>query len=158
MVWFNPLMWVAMSRSADDLELSCDETVLLEENEDSRRGYARLLLSTAGESQGFTTCLSVSARALRYPPAAGIQAPAPFAWQRGGGRDVLSDGLHHGYVALACDCGTGAEVIFGGQESAAWELTYLRYSGDGETALYTCTDRQALDSYLAALPLEEALV
>ena len=29
MCWFNPLMWVAMRKSADDFELSCDESVLL---------------------------------------------------------------------------------------------------------------------------------
>lgn len=157
LVWFNPLMWVAMSRSADDLELSCDETVLLEEDEDSRRDYAHLLLSTAGESQGFTTCLSVSARALRYRLR---RASKPQRRLLGGvvvGAMFFLMASTMGYVALACDCGTGAEVIFGGQESTAWELTYLRYSGDGESALYSCTDRPALDAYLAALPMEEAL-
>ena len=157
LVWFNPLMWVAMSRSADDLELSCDETVLLEEDEDSRKGYARLLLSTAGESQGFTTCLSVSARALRYRLRRASKPQRRLLGSVVVGAMFFLMASTMGYVAMACDCGTGAEVIFGGQGSEAWELTYLRYSGDGENALYSCTDRQALDSYLAALPLEEAL-
>lgn len=64
--WWNPLMWIARRRSADDLELSCDETVLRSMDSDCRRPYAELLLRTAGDQQGFTTCLSASAGALRY--------------------------------------------------------------------------------------------
>ena len=59
-------MWMAMERSAQDMELSCDETVLLEADDVTRRRYAGLLLATAGDSRGFTTCLSASASALRY--------------------------------------------------------------------------------------------
>ncbi len=66
MCWFNPLMWIAMRKSADDLELSCDETVLLNADEGTRKQYAILLLDTAGDERGFTTCLSASANAMRY--------------------------------------------------------------------------------------------
>ena len=59
-------MWLARRRSADDLELSCDETVLHSMDGDCRRPYAELLLRTAGDQRGFTTCLSASAGALRY--------------------------------------------------------------------------------------------
>ncbi|MBO4914455.1 MAG: M56 family metallopeptidase [Oscillospiraceae bacterium] len=65
-MWFNPLMWIAMRRCADDLELGCDEFVLLDEPEDARSLYAGLLLKTAGDERGFTTCLSATAEALRY--------------------------------------------------------------------------------------------
>ena len=64
--WFNPLAWIAVKRAAADLELSCDEACLQGADEDQRRSYARLLLSTAGDSRGMTTCLSASARGLRY--------------------------------------------------------------------------------------------
>lgn len=64
--WWNPLMWLARRRSADDLELSCDETVLHSMDGDCRRPYAELLLRTVGDQRGFTTCLSASAGALRY--------------------------------------------------------------------------------------------
>ena len=64
--WFNPLMLIAMRKSAEDLELSCDETVLLQADEKTRRQYAELLLSTVGDERGFTTCLSSSAKALKY--------------------------------------------------------------------------------------------
>lgn len=64
--WFNPLMWIAMRCCADDLELSCDETVLFGYERDIRHQYANLLLNTVADQRGFTTCLSASARALRY--------------------------------------------------------------------------------------------
>ena len=59
-------MRVAARKSADDLELSCDETVLAGEDSGSRKRYAELILKTAGDERGFTTCLSATATALRY--------------------------------------------------------------------------------------------
>jgi len=64
--WFNPLTWAAMKNSAMDMELSCDETVLLWADDDTRRRYAELILTTACEGRGFNTCLSASAKALRF--------------------------------------------------------------------------------------------
>lgn len=64
--WFHPLVWLSLRRSADDLELSCDEAVLLGENEETRRKYAELLLCTAGDERGITSCLSASAKALKH--------------------------------------------------------------------------------------------
>ena len=64
--WWNPLMWLAMRRCAADLELCCDELVLLDAGLDTRKRYASLILSEAGDERGFTTCLSSSAESLRY--------------------------------------------------------------------------------------------
>ena len=64
--WFLPLMWLSLRRSAEDLELSCDEAVLLGEDGETRRDYARLLLHTAGDERGFTSCLSADAEALKH--------------------------------------------------------------------------------------------
>lgn len=66
LLWFNPLAWLADRRAAEDLELSCDEFVLTGADDDTRHRYAELLLDTAGDSRGFSTCLSASARTLRY--------------------------------------------------------------------------------------------
>ena len=66
MCWFNPLVWIAMDKAAADLELSCDEMVLYGREERQRRQYAELLLDSAGDDRGFTTCLSASAKTLRY--------------------------------------------------------------------------------------------
>lgn len=64
--WFNPLMWIALKKSAEDIELTCDEFVLKNEPEEVKTKYASLILQTAGNEQGFTTCLSASAKTLRY--------------------------------------------------------------------------------------------
>ncbi len=64
--WFDPLFWIAIRKVSDDIELACDELVLENESDDTRREYAALLLTTAGSSAGFSTCLSASAASLRY--------------------------------------------------------------------------------------------
>ena len=48
--WFHPLVWAAVRKAQDDLELSCDEIVLEKYDADRRKKYAELLLVTAGES------------------------------------------------------------------------------------------------------------
>ena len=45
--WFNPLVWVAYLIMSIDMELSCDERVLKEMNEEIKKPYANLLLSLA---------------------------------------------------------------------------------------------------------------
>lgn len=45
--WFNPLVWIAFMLMSMDMELSCDEKVLKEVNEDVKKPYANLLLSLA---------------------------------------------------------------------------------------------------------------
>lgn len=66
MCWFNPLAWIARRKVADDLELSCDEAVLSGADEAQRRQYAQLLLESAGDGRGYTTCLSAAAGTLRH--------------------------------------------------------------------------------------------
>lgn len=64
--WFNPLVWTATRKAADDLERSCDEIVTGEMEAGERRAYANLLLASAASGKGFTTCLSGAAGTLRY--------------------------------------------------------------------------------------------
>ena len=45
--WFNPLVWVAFMLMSTDMELSCDERVLKEMNDDIKKPYASSLLSLA---------------------------------------------------------------------------------------------------------------
>ncbi|WP_273226005.1 M56 family metallopeptidase [Geosporobacter ferrireducens] len=45
--WFNPLVWIAFMLMSTDMELSCDERVLKEMNEDIKKPYASSLLSLA---------------------------------------------------------------------------------------------------------------
>ena len=66
MFWFFPPMWKAVSNASEDFELGCDEEVLENAGDSERRAYAELLLDTAGESRGFTTCLSADGQSMRY--------------------------------------------------------------------------------------------
>ena len=64
--WYNPLMWIAMRKCSEDIELSCDEAVLENENEATRKLYAHTILTHAESEMGFTSCLSASASSLKY--------------------------------------------------------------------------------------------
>ena len=64
--WFNPLVWIATQKAAQDLERSCDEIVTEDMSESERQTYAKLLLETAAPGRGLTTCLSSAAKTLRY--------------------------------------------------------------------------------------------
>ena len=45
--WFNPLVWIAFMLMSTNMELSCDEQVLKETNEDIKKPYANSLLLLA---------------------------------------------------------------------------------------------------------------
>ena len=120
--WFNPLMWMARNRCSEDLELSCDETVLLDADRDIRTRYAQLLLTTAGEARGFTTCLSASAQSLRYRLKAVV---SPVKRSLGGaalGAAFLVLALPFGGVTVSLQHGTLGELALTGTP----ELEQLR--------------------------------
>ena len=154
--WFNPLMWAAMRKSADDMELSCDETVLLDADDAARQQYAALLLRTAGDERGFTTCLSATAKALQYRLKNIVKPGKKYTGALLAAVLVIALFLSRGYVALAYDGQPGAERIFGGQDPSASTLRYAQdWTGNRVSGEYRCTDPDALKAYLAALELEE---
>lgn len=153
--WFNPLMWIAMRKSAEDLELSCDETVLLGAGEDAKRRYASLLLKTAGDERGFTTCLSASAGALRYR----LKSVVDPGKKRSG---ALAVGLAFfllcmscGYVALAYGEDTGAELIYQSRETEQYALRDVRWDGDPFYTVLVCPDEAGLHRALSSLRMEQ---
>lgn len=154
MCWFNPLMWVAMRKSADDFELSCDESVLLNEQQPVRRQYAELLLQTAGDERGFTTCLSATAGALRYR-LRNIMTPGK---KRTGailvGLTLFVLAMCSGYVALAYDAQPGTQRIFDGQDLSAVTVSSVDPWNDPRGRDGTCMDEDALKDYLASLEPE----
>ena len=156
MCWFNPLMWIAMRKSAEDLELSCDETVLLNADMDTRQKYALLLLNTAGDERGYTTCLSASARSMRYR-LKNIISPVKRrsgAIVAGIAFFVLS--MTSGYVALAYGGRNGAEVIYHSQDYAQCSIRHFLTMSDRETHTnYIVKDEEAFHHYLASLTLSE---
>lgn len=154
--WFNPLMWMAMRKSADDLELSCDETVTAELDEAERRRYALLLLDTAGDERGFTTCLSASSKALRYR-LRGIVHPL----RRTSG--ALTVGLAFfilcmtcGFVSLAVDSGTVGDQVWPEQDTA-YAITDIERKVNGRWVPQICLDETAFRAYLAALPTSDVM-
>lgn len=56
--WFNPLMWIAYFLMIKDMEMSCDEKVILESNRDARTSYSRTLLSLSSKQSGLLGPLS----------------------------------------------------------------------------------------------------
>lgn len=154
MCWFNPLMWAAMRKSADDFELSCDESVLLDEPQPVRRQYAELLLQTAGDERGFTTCLSATAGALRYR-LKNIMTPGK---KRTGailvGLTLFVLAMCSGYVALAYDAQPGTQRLFDGQDLNAVTVTSVDLWNDPRGKDGTCMDEDALKEYLASLEPE----
>lgn len=157
MCWFLPLMWIAMRRSADDLELSCDEGVLEDADEETRRKYAELILCSAGDQRGYTTCLSATATALRYR-LKNIVRPR----KRMGGAllvAVVSFALIYGsgFVALSYGGETVGDLIEKHLEpGTGYEVRYVDYwdselkCGLDWSEEYRCTDRQALLDYVSS--------
>lgn len=151
MCWFNPLMWWAMRKSAEDLELSCDETVLLSADGKTRKQYAELILTTAGDERGFTTCLSATARSLRYR-LKHIVTP-----QKRAAGFLLAGGVlcllvaTCGYITMAYETVPGTEAVFGGNDLSGYVVNSAYWEQQGKIAYCEVTDEQALRDYLAGL-------
>lgn len=153
--WFNPLMWLAMRRSADDLELSCDEAVLRDAASETRQEYARLLLQTAGDERGFTTCLSASAKSLRYRLRSVVK---PGSRSRGIGVMCLIFFLliiSCGYVTISYGSGTGEAYIFSSQDPGTFDLSATSLKIDDTYNAHDCADPEALNDYLTSLEFRE---
>ncbi len=148
MCWFNPLMWMAVRRSSEDLELSCDETVLLDSGHEDKRRYAELLLKTAGDEKGFTTCLSASAGALRYRLKNVVNPEKKPSGALVVGLIFFLLCMSCGYVALAWEESTGADVIYRSRPLEQYGLMSTNWDD------LTCTDEAALHRYLSAQPME----
>ena len=153
--WFNPLIWVATRKASDDLELSCDEIVLEGMDAQLRRQYAELLLDTAGQAGGFTTCLSAAAETMRYRLRNVVSVR-----RRRTGTVLLAVAMFlcvmsYGLIAVSEDRGTVAELI---TESATATNVRDVYYDDGENGRYQGVfdwDREGLFAYLTSLPVEQ---
>lgn len=155
MCWFNPLMWFAMRKSAEDMELSCDETILLGEDDAARKKYAELLLTVAGDERGFTTCLSSSAKSMRYR-LKNIMKPTK---RRSGaivvGLTFFVLCMTSGYVALAYGDISGAERIYQDGDYSEHRLRNVSMAEDVYHRKYEIIDENAFHEYLSGLTLSE---
>ena len=148
MCWFNPLMWIAMRRSADDLELSCDETVLSDATEDTRLRYADLILRSAGDGRGYTTCLSASASALRYRLQNIMKPRKRFAGGVTAGFVLFTLIVSCGHVALAIAAAAHEVVLM--VHPRTWCSRSIPSTGAQRGfQSRTCSDENALTEYIA---------
>lgn len=150
--WFNPLVWLAAAKGSDDLELSCDEVVLAGQDERRRRDYAHLLLQSAAEGRGFTTCLSARGKSLRYR----LENVLKPRKRRSG--TVLLAGvtlavfLSWGTCAVSTRHGSLGELAF----PQGWESMEIEiHLENGDAPRRDCPEPERLLAYLAALPAEE---
>lgn len=158
--WFNPLMWVAMKACAQDLELSCDETVLLFAHQSQRKEYAALLLNTAGDAWGFTTCLSASAATLRRRLE---QVLTPAARSSGAvvvGVLFFLAAITCGSVTLSYDTAPAAQVLYSAGDTAQYQVDGVHLSpphAQVENTPYTLTNSQGFHDYLSGLSLSRLM-
>lgn len=153
--WFNPLIWVAIRKASDDLELSCDEIVLEDMTEQQRRQYAELLLDTAGHSRGFTTCLSAAAETMRYRLKNVVTVR-----KRWPGTLMLSIAMFlcvmsYGTIAVSNDRGTVAELITEYRTAADIRSVYYQPRGETRLSEVFAWDSENLFSYLVTLDVEK---
>jgi len=144
--WFFPVIWKAIHRSEEDMELSCDETVLLDATEEERQHYAGLLLRTAGDERGFTTCLAASAQTMRYRLKNVVQPV-----ERDSGVLVLAVIfavmlMTFGWFSLGYEKVSGHEVIFEGHELSEFVVADRSIREE---------KREELITYLAGLEFEK---
>jgi len=153
--WFNPLMWVAVRKASDDLELSCDEIVLENMDEGVRRQYAELLLDTAGYSGGFTTCLSATAETMRYR----LQNVMTVRKRRAGtlmlAVAMFLCVMAYGAIAVSNEKGTVAELIM--EHRTAADIRSVKYRLDSGAGFGKISemDGERLFSYLSSLGAEK---
>ncbi len=110
--WWNPLVWLALRRAAEDRELACDEYVTQDMSGEERRAYAELLLRQAGPAEGFTSCLSARAESLRHRMK-GVLTPRER--KKGGALIALLTAflvLTGGVFVLSDGEGTAGELLF----------------------------------------------
>ena len=150
--WFIPSLWAVMRRASEDLELCCDEIVTAGMKKAERREYATLLLSSAGTERGFTTCLSASAKSLRYRLRRIMRRrkSKEAIWLIG-----LLTALYiffFGVIGLELDVGTVQSELLGG-EAGDWRIVRLDPAGYlepfGDPELIKAAEESLLELRLA---------
>ena len=161
--WFNPLMYKAMRYCSEDLELSCDQLVLQDVGEENTQRYASLILESAGEPRGFTTCLAASAQSLRYRLTELLKKEKKNAsGALLAGISVFLMLICLGSVTLAWDAGTVGSVIHANTEDNVVSIRSAQIFE--KTGKYSqkvlaehCSDPDRLLDRLDSMPCEEML-
>ena len=151
--WFNPLVWLASRCAIADMELSCDEMVVHGKDEQERKKYATLLLDTAGDACGFSTCLSASAKTLRYRLKNVMQQRKRLPGTVLLGVATAALVVCTGMVIVTADYGSLSEVILQPAETGSLEsITVKKPPARGYASVYGW-DEEKLLSCLNDLPV-----
>ena len=151
MCWFNPLMWIAMRQCAADLERSCDETVLLDTDEETKKQYAYLLLKTAGDDRGFTTCLSASGTSMRYRLQSAMSTSKRQVGSVVAGIGVFLMFFSYGLVTMSYDSMTAGEAIY--QKNNPYQLTWVETDKTGNDWMDGKSVAKPIRQYLDGLQI-----
>ena len=153
--WFNPLMWIAMKKCTEDLELSCDEYVIEDCSKADKELYGNLILSAAGNEAGFTTCLSASAGALKYRLTNIYKPRRRFGGSIIVGVIMVVMLLTSGNIALSYNHQTLSDVFNKNVNEVCFDKNSPTL-GEGNTfRTYCCDDPNALNSYIMNLGVSE---
>ena len=152
-LWFYPLAWLAIRSCSEDIELSCDEAVLHGRAQPVRKQYAHLLLQTAADPRGFTSCLSASAKALRYRLKSVVNPGKRIA---GGFIISLSVAflfLSSVFVGVSFRAESAHKLIFVQTDLSRYDVEQITAELDGQAYRGSCEADQALMEYIGSLPL-----
>lgn len=161
--WFNPLMWLGMKKCSEDLELSCDEMVLKDGSQYERRRYANLILNTAGDERGFTTCLSASYEALQYRLRGILSDKKKFIGSFMIVLILMLMILPSGMITLAYSPDTVNDLLFGGNMDAyplRKDFAVIQTHNGSESQFYyapSVEDEPSLREYLGNLRIAPIL-
>lgn len=150
--WIHPLTWIAARKAEDDLELSCDEIVLTGADSVKRKKYAELLLSTADTPRGFTTCLSASAKTLRYRLKATVSENSKKLGDEVMCIVIILSCMLSGMLGMSTDRGTIAGIAHINPDSVRG--AYVRDEGGVTMAV---NDTAALAEYMSEVKIEKLL-
>lgn len=153
--WFNPLMWIAMRKCTEDLELSCDEYVVEDCGKEGKDLYGSLILSAAGSNTGFTTCLSSSAEALKYRLTNIYKPKRRFKGGIIAGVLTAAMLLSIGNIAFSYNHQTMSDVFDKNEIELSSMSGSLIVQEEYATRLYYCDNLQGLHSYIMNLNVHE---
>lgn len=153
--WFNPLMWIAMRKCTEDLELSCDEYVIEDCDKDDKELYGNLILSTAGNDAGFTTCLSASAGALKYRLTNIYKPRRRFRGNIMIGALIAIMILTSGNIALSYNHQTMKDVFADSFKETSIDRCSISLDEENSMKSYSCNDPDALNKYIMSLKICE---
>ena len=151
--WFNPLMWIAMKKCSEDLELSCDEYVIEDCSEEKKDLYANLILSTAGNEAGFTTCLSASVGALKYRLTNIYKPKRKFSGSVIVGVLMAAMLLTSGCIAFSYNHQVVADVFERNVNEESIDEKSISLAERNTFSMYSCKDPDALHDYLMNLKI-----